>query len=665
MVTLAVDDDFAGFVAARWPDLEAVAIAATLAPRLARELTTSALASLGERWVATVDEGAPTRAARVELLRRIARLGPDAAPPPDALGVPAPTTPALIPGDVDEPASAVPAALLAALRGEEPLVRAALAAGAVWGSPEDEVAGLAQAAGLPVARLTGGLRDARGRFLAAHREALAADGLSPADWRLERDVADVVDALAAAQPDPPDPAALVADRARRVRRRTVLVGGAAVLAAGGAVSWLLRDAVAGGEGAADAAAAAPTSGTARGVAASDPVWGLTSQWPPRGELAGDSGIQALVIRDLGAGGRLVFADDVEGVRVVVATVVQGVGGSGTEGTGLRGSGGAALGTVIRAWSGAPGMPAEGLEPVELGLDRIEVAPDVVAVAVPEAAATAGAAPDTGYAAMPGGVLLVLSRPTVAAATWSPVVHPTVNGSVERTWTLIRMRGGIGSRPLSAPLGAAARIQCSGYDGPIPGARSWSASSPPRPSAAEVAAELVASATGVPQEQLVSRVVVDSPVAGSVFDAEALSATGGDGRVQVVHTTTPDRGLVRTLVVADDGRSGRSTTYGPSAVLPAADADQPLVRRLDLVPPRTMRYLVVAPGAARCQLLAVAPAGYPVSKVVPLKGDTAIVPIVNGQDSNSYRLVLWDARGRRTYSAVPPRGRALLDLEPSY
>jgi hypothetical protein len=79
----------------------------------------------------------------------------------------------------------------------------------------------------------------------------------------------------------------------------------------------------------------------------------------------------------------------------------------------------------------------------------------------------------------------------------------------------------------------------------------------------------------------------------------------------------------------------------------------------------MRYLVVAPGAARCQLLAVAPAGYPVSKVVPLKGDTAIVPIVNGQDSNTYRLVLWDAAGRRTYSAVPPRGRALLDLEPTY
>jgi len=70
---------------------------------------------------------------------------------------------------------------------------------------------------------------------------------------------------------------------------------------------------------------------------------------------------------------------------------------------------------------------------------------------------------------------------------------------------------------------------------------------------------------------------------------------------------------------------------------------------------------VAPGAARCHLLAVTPAAYPVSDITPMKGDTAIVPIINGQDTNIYRLVLWDADGRRIYDAVPERGRRLLDL----
>ena len=144
---------------------------------------------------------------------------------------------------------------------------------------------------------------------------------------------------------------------------------------------------------------------------------------------------------------------------------------------------------------------------------------------------------------------------------------------------------------------------------------------------------------------------------------AVSATGGDGRARVIHTTTSDGALVRTLHLADDGRSGGASRLGRPAVLPVADADAPLVQRLDTVPPRTTRYLVVAPGAASCQLIATTPAGYPVSEVTPMKADTAVVPIVNGQDTNHYRLVLWGPRGERLYSAVPPRARPLLDLLP--
>jgi hypothetical protein len=180
---------------------------------------------------------------------------------------------------------------------------------------------------------------------------------------------------------------------------------------------------------------------------------------------------------------------------------------------------------------------------------------------------------------------------------------------------------------------------------------------------DAATAVVASATGIPVGRLSSEVVIDSPVGGSVLDPGAPSARGGDGRVQVVHTTTPDDALVRTLHVADDGRSRYGPRLWPAVVLPARDAEAPLIRRLDIVRPRTTRFLVVAPGGTTCQMLATMPSGYPVSEVTPMKGDTAIVPVVNGQDSGRYRLVLWDADGRRLYSDVPPYGRPLLDLGP--
>jgi hypothetical protein len=59
-----------------------------------------------------------------------------------------------------------------------------------------------------------------------------------------------------------------------------------------------------------------------------------------------------------------------------------------------------------------------------------------------------------------------------------------------------------------------------------------------------------------------------------------------------------------------------------------------------------------------------PSGHPASEVTPMKRDTAIVAVVDGEDVDRYRLDLRDADGRRIYSDVPPYGRPLLDLEPA-
>ncbi|MGL5927911.1 MAG: hypothetical protein ACRCY8_03145, partial [Dermatophilaceae bacterium] len=78
-------DDFGAFVAARWSDLEAVALLATLDLDLAREVTVATLAAVHRDWADTVDSGAPVARCRVELLTRLGRLAtPRPGDPSDA-----------------------------------------------------------------------------------------------------------------------------------------------------------------------------------------------------------------------------------------------------------------------------------------------------------------------------------------------------------------------------------------------------------------------------------------------------------------------------------------------------------------------------------------------------------------------------------------------------
>jgi hypothetical protein len=521
------------------------------------------------------------------------------------------------------------------VRREAPVVRAALAAAVVWGCDTVETAALA---GLPADPLGERVDAARARLRHAHRTALAAGGRSPADWRMERDLGDALDELTSTGTDPPDPAGLVGEHTRGLRRRAFLTGGAATLATLAASAWWLID----GRG---APSTGPAPAVARGATPTPGVldeasWWYSSRWPARGPLGTDVDIAARVVDELGSDSRFLYAADVSGVRVVVAALLgrpNAIGGS----------------TVLAAWGGPAGAPAARLTRVPLALDRIDGSTAVAAVAVPRVVVG-------GDGARSSAVLVLLSRPRTAVATWSPVVHPTANGSVERTWTVIRLDDGVATQVLDRLPGNAARVQCEGYDGSVPTLSTGIDPAPPITRAAETATALVASATGVPAHQLRSEVVVDSPVGGSVLDAYALSATGGDGRLLLIHTTTPDGALVRTLHVSDDGRSGRPALFGPSVVIRARDAASPLVRRLDRIAARTTRFLVVAPGAARCRLVSSTAAG-PRSEVVAMKHDTALVTVHDATATQPSRLEAWNAAGRLVHAGEPATERRLLDM----
>ncbi|MBR7741918.1 hypothetical protein KC207_01255 [Phycicoccus sp. BSK3Z-2] len=661
MAPRPLDDDAAAFVDACWPDLEAVALVALRDPVAARRVTTEACADVVRDWTST--GGAPTAAARRALLTRLSRPArraersgtPDGAPtslPAAAPGAPAPRDPspggpAPVPPGASSPPAAedidVREALRDALVTEPPLVRAGLVALVRWDLVPDEVSDLAASGSLSSDELRAGvsrLRAARRRALVTDPGPTAGDHADPHDTHphdrhlddtgphdpfsdpaLRDDVERVLDDLTADRPPPVDPAALVAARRTGARRRTLVVGGAAAIGLAG-VGWGVGRGAVG-----DDATGTPFTQEAR-PADGAPAWDSATTWPVRGTLAGDAAVQGLA-RTAGPTARVVYADDVEGARVVVAALPGPRPGI----------------TSVRVWAGTVGAPAAQLTPIPYRNDRTETE-DVLTIGVPHPV---------------GAVLLVLIRPTERAAYFSPEVRVSRAGSVERGFRSVLLEDGVGHLRRDDPWGVAARVRVGEHDGPVLFPEAWGdlpsvvAASGPRTLRA-----LVASATGVPESRLEADVLVDSVTDGSVLDPFALSPLGGDGRTRVTSVTTPSGGVVRTVHVEDDGRAaGRSLDSVPLA-LPAWEARAPVVVPLGDVPPRTGRFLVVVPGGGEsCQLLGTNPAAYPVSKVTPMREDTAVVEVVNARDASGFRLVVTAADGTRTYDAVPPIGRPLV------
>ena len=618
-MTLTVEDDFRDFVAARWPDLEGVAFVVTLDPATARRVTTDALAALHQQWREALDEGRPGATARRSVLSAaVAAARPDAVPSPNPWTEP----------EDDDP---VLTALEAVVRAATPLDRALLGARSIWGTGPDEVADLL---GMPVTDVRARAAALHARLVAAHDAARAADGLAPADWALDVDLDGVVEHLLAGQGDPPDPAALVEDRRRSVQRRSVVAGGAAAVAAGALGWWMLGRGASATTGA--SAAGAASSSTPSGAGQS---WESVSRWAARGRLATDPQVQGLVISRSTGGGHLLFADDVAGQRLVVAATLH----PGTSDV------------IVQAWQGPAGAVPASLLEVPLQSPFVAGGQVAVPLAVPTS---------------PGTLLLVLARPTVTGAEYSPTVFPTPAGTIGRSWVPLSLTGGIGVTHWDDEQGPALRLRCAGFDGPVAGsALTWVGEGGTDALAgyAEETRRFVAAALGQPADSMRTEVVTDAKVGGGVIDPNAISAQGGDGRVRVLRTTTADGGVVRSVRVVDDGRSQLNwLDLEPASVLPAdTPRDEPVVLRLDDARPAVGRFLVIAPGAALVQLLSTSPNAYPVSKVTKTRtGGVAIVDVINADDAATFRLVRRDADGHRIGTGVPRTSRDLLDLWPS-
>jgi len=615
-VTLTVEDDFREFVVARWPDLGGVAFVVTLDAASARRVTTQAFATLHRQWREALDEGRPGWRVRRSVL--VAAIAATPTVPPT---VP-PTTPS---GEPDD--DPVRTALEVVVRAATPLERALVGAGSVWAAGPDEVADLL---GMPVADVRALAASLRGRLVAAHDAARAAEGLPPAEWTLDGDLEAVVERLLGGQGDPLDPTALVEERRRSLRRRSLVAGGAAVLAVGAASWWSLR-----GEAttavARSSAGAAPTGPPPP----DDPSWQSVSRWAARGRLVTDSRVQGLVVSRTSGVSRLLFADDVAGRRVVVAGTLN----PGTEDL------------VLQTWHGPEGADPAALDEVRFSSSYVGGAQDAMVLALPTS---------------PGTLLLVLARPPVTEAAYSPTVVATVAGTVRRDWLDVPLRAGIGTSPWPAEAGPALRGRCSVFDGPVLGtAQTWVGQGG-RDGMAGFTAEtnrFVAAALGRPEHTVRTEVVTDATVGGSVIDPRATSPRGGDGRVRVLRTTTAEGAVVRSVRVVDDGRSRVNWLDLEQPTLLPADTrrDEPVVGRLDDARADVGRYLVVAPGAARVQLLATSPSAYPVSKVTRTRGGVAVVEVVNADDAATFRLVRRDSRGTLLGDEVPRPGVELLNL----
>ncbi|MFQ6171496.1 hypothetical protein ACK8HX_07815 [Oryzobacter sp. R7] len=605
-----VDEDVREFVAARWPDLEAVAHVVVLDAPLARRVTTDTLVDVVRHWHEALEDGRPGERARREVLRAALAAAPHATPRRQP-GPGGPAVPSALPWDEAGRADdTVVAALGAALADADPLERAVVAADDVWDAGPGEVARLLE-------RPEGPVRDAaaavRRRLGAAHDTARVAAGLEPGRWALDHDVREAVALLLRDLDEPPDPARLVAGVAARLRRRTLVAGGAA--AAGLAAGALVLGSTLRPEPPADPAdLPVPPTG--------DPSWGSTRTWVARGGLRSDRAVAAMVAaRDPGA--RLLWASDVADRRVVIARRDLSRQGS----------------TTVRVWAGPRGAPVQALREVPLTVDEIEDADDAVALALPVGG--------------DHGLLVLLSRPQVLRSAYSAIVSYTRAGGVRRAWSEVGLDDGLATVVLPNPPGPALRVRLGPYDGPPAGPQriaigtARQAGDDIGDSVLAKVGSFVAAASGQPESSMTSEVVLDTEVPGDVLAPWVSVARPGPGRLVVVHTRTADGSLLRSVRVRDDGRakvgSADLETARPVAV---EDARRPFATRLPPLRAEVGRFLVVAPGAARAQLLAVTATSYPVSKVGEVPGGVGILEVVNARQAAVYRLVLWDADGRR-------------------
>jgi len=613
---------FDDFVRVRWGDLEPAARLVVLDPDTAREVTTSALLRLRSDW-STSDGDAPGRpvegARRHVLTAAVARAahpphddahaGPDLEPP-------------------DETPDPVVDALVAHLRAADPLDRALLAARLLWDlGPED----VARLLGRPAAELRDRDEALRESLAGVHSAARGDDG--PAGWALDRDLGDAVDVLLHDLSDPPDPAALVEERARRVRRRTLVLGGAAAVAvAGSGAAVALRD-----------PAARLTTRPLPGP--TDRAWLSTSQWPARGPLAGDPVLRAFVAQRMRPGDRVLWAGDAGTRRIVVGwSPSSALGGIDDE---IDVDGG-----ELRVFTGARGASPPTLTERPSPFSGNGSLNSVAVVL-----------PDGPEEATPRSLLVVLAGPIVTTASYSALVRPTAAGEVLRSWTAVRLDAGVCTTILPTAVTPGFRVRVAGAEGVAAGTegvfRLYAdlASSDTDPAAAFEA--VIAGFTGIAPEALTTTVTSTDALDGGLFDEPGAPRGPNGARVVAMRTTTPEGAVLRSSVYVDE--RGSAFPLEAAIVVPAEAADVPWLAQAPDPRPGRLAWLVLHPSAASVQLTDAGGGPGPSSPVVDARGRHATVVVMENPGLYAgMRVVLRDARGRRTYDAVPPVGRYLFD-----
>ena len=407
------------------------------------------------------------------------------------------------------------------------------------------------------------------------------------------------------------------------------------LAAGAAGWWVLLD---GTEVAGPARREATTTPGPR-----DASWGSTSSWPARGRLAGDTGVEALVLARSTQASRLIWADDVGSRRIVIAAVLDAS---------------ESLHTVVRAWQGPRGADPTGLADVPLTLSTIGGVRDVVALTLADRD-EAGSSRSS--------LVIVLGHPTEQDAAYSTLVVPTPGGGIRRRWTRSRSRRASASRQSTGRChprrGSGSGRTTDHRPRPTPCGSAGTRPTPTRGRSPRAVHAYVERATGIPAWRLHTDVVADSLVHGRVFDPAAPQGAGVDSRVVALRTHTPGGGVLSSVIVTDDARGGGDTAVvRPVVVIPADRANDPVVERVGDERDGVARFLVVAPGAARIQLTSRSPADQAVSEVVPTQGRAAVVvPVVNGSDVAAFRVVARGPDRRVLFDDEPARTEFLLDL----
>lgn len=428
--------------------------------------------------------------------------------------------------------------------------------------------------------------------------------------RLEDEVREALRRTTESLPMPSDPYARVmgAVETHRRRRRAAIAGAALV-------AVLLAGVVGVSTGIIDVDQRASTPATERLVDRA-PDWGFQGDWPARGQLGTEAEFAEEFGRLYGTDHRLLYAEDGEAGRVVIAISAD------QEAVLFIGRKDADLTELQRI----PGR---------------QITTRDVAVAVPQ---------DGGHlviAAMPEHLIdAQLSIPAVAR-----------DGSVGRTWQEMPVADGIARAVTADPIGVV-RVRTPVGDGPLhivvggaqPGLLDCEECDPDWFADEGVTQfrDQVAAVVGAPAGDVAARVLLDTSIE--------------DARVAVLVATLPSGGLVRgTYLVTREQGASALTMVEPLRPLPSGDESRPVFVSRDTVP-GIAEALLIAPDASRIMFTALAGSDAPTLDAPSLTDGVAMMSTAPG-DLGGYRVSAYSSDGTvlRTWhgSALRPTDPFLL------